>query len=417
MTEQPKKKVKKFGPKKGGASIMQSSKKRNQVPIAREKKQSPPPLATPAPLPLPEEIPTAQPIPTAHEVPVPLPQPIPLEPTPVPVPQPTPLPEPIPLPQPVAVEPTPAQTPPPTSTQSALPPLVPQNTPQAAVPPSINGGVITLKPNKESINAPTHIQSLEKPLESKEKTSQKKVLQGKPANQTETEDLKDEVASYLEVCDSCLSEKNAPKEIIDVLHMLVRSLNFDVVTIALLDERKENLISEIASRGYENPPGKSVVECWEKAILKGKGMDWKVLMKIAGDNQIDLAYWIVQEGLDSIGYVPIRDSQTIYGFIFVAAVENKTQSSLSSLLLDACGSRIGMANSLNANKGDWPETVLHLAQDIRNQFSLLMGYTEMLRESAALSQEQIDDIIENCNKTIIESTQMLDSMTSEALGE
>ena len=214
-----------------------------------------------------------------------------------------------------------------------------------------------------------------------------------------------------------MSENNSPKDIVDVLHMLVRSLNFDVVTIALLDEKKENLISEIASRGYNTAPSRSVVNCWEKAILKGKGLDWKVLMKVAGDNQIDLAYWIVQEGLDSIGYVPIRDSQTIYGFIFVAAMENKTQSQLSSLLLDACGSRIGMANSLHANKGDWPETVLNLAKDIRNQFSLLMGYTEMLRESGTLSPEQLAEVIDNCNKTIIESTQMVDSMTSEALGD
>jgi hypothetical protein len=100
----------------------------------------------------------------------------------------------------------------------------------------------------------------------------KKVLQGKPSIQTESEDLKDEVASYLEVCDTCLSDHNSPKDIVEVVHMLVRALNLDVITIALLDEKKENLIDQIASRGYKTAPTKSVVSCWEKAIIRGEGL-------------------------------------------------------------------------------------------------------------------------------------------------
>ena len=305
------------------------------------------------------------------------------------------------------------------SEQAPLPPLIPQQQPAAAVPPTRDQEVIQLSPDNESINAPTQVMTSLPPAENKKEASEaseNKVFQGKLVNQAEIENLNDEVASYLEVCDSCLSANNAPRDIVDVVHMLVMSLNFDVVTIALLNNEKDNLISEIASRGYNTPPSKSVVKCWEKAIIKGKGIDWKVLMKVAGDTQIDLAYWIVHEGLDSIGYVPIRDNDNIYGFIFVAAKENKTQSSLSSFLLDASGSRIGMTYSLKANKGDWPESVLNLTKDIRNQLTLIMGYIEMLSEAATIPPEELNALIENCNKTIIESTQMLDSMTSEAVG-
>jgi hypothetical protein len=274
-------------------------------------------------------------------------------------------------------------------------------------------------PAPELINMPTQVQQVPQGQRTgaHNKQPQQKVLRGKPSVQTESEDLKDEVASYLEVCDTCFSDKNSPKDIVDVVHMLVRSLNLDVITIALLDEKKENLIGQIASRGYNTPPTKSVVSCWEKAIIRGEGLDWKRLMKVAGDIHTDLAYWIIHEGLDSIGYVPIRDSKKIYGFLFVAIKEQKKQSPLTSHLLDACGSRIGLTTALKYNKGDWPQSVMDLGTDIRNQFSLLMGYMEMLKEGQAMPPEHFNALLDSCNHSIIESTQMLDSMTSEAAGK
>lgn len=246
------------------------------------------------------------------------------------------------------------------------------------------------------------------------RSNNKKVLRGKPAPQTDSEDLKDEVASYLEVCDSCLSNKTEPRDLVDVVHMLVRSLNFDVLTIALLDENKEDLVAKIASRGYEAPPTKAVIECWNRAVIKGDGISWERLMKVAQDTNTELAYWIVYEGLDAIGYVPIRDSNTIYGFLFVARKESKRQSPLAAHLLDACGSRIGLVTALKYNKGDWPQSIFDLSTGIRNQFSLAMGYMEMLKEGQSMSPEDYNAILEYCNRSIMESTQMLDSMTSEA---
>jgi hypothetical protein len=300
-----------------------------------------------------------------------------------------------------------------------IPPVAPQVLQQP--PPAPLTGIIVPQqqqphPVPELINMPTQFHQAPQPQLQGQRTGahKKKVLQGKPSIQTESEDLKDEVASYLEVCDTCLSDHNSPKDIVDVVHMLVRSLNLDVITIALLDEKKENLIDQIASRGYKTAPTKSVVSCWEKAIIRGEGLDWKRLMKVAGDIHTDLAYWIIHEGLDSIGYVPIRDSNKIYGFLFVAAKEHKQQSPLTSHLLDACGSRIGLTTALKYNNGEWPQSVMNLGKDIRNQFSLLMGYMEMLKEGPAMPPENFNSLLYSCNQSIIESTQMLDSMTSEA---
>jgi hypothetical protein len=70
---------------------------------------------------------------------------------------------------------------------------------------------------------------------------------------------------------------------------------------------------------------------------------WDKLMYIATDKKNELAYWVVKEHLDSVGYVPIRDGKYLYGFLFVASKTQTGQSIIKSELLDACGSRLGLA--------------------------------------------------------------------------
>ena len=407
MAQQPQKKIKRFAPKKGGAATAQGSKKRSQV----KKKAVAPPIPAAQPVPPPIQPPVATPPPAvpAQQVYAPPPG------VPQQVVQPVQQPVPQQVPQPVQQQPS--TTLPPTAVPVA--PMQPVTPPMAQQPPIQPMATPPLNSVPEPISMPTQINVPAAPpvgqrTGSFDKKPQKKVLRGKPAVQTDFEDLKDEVASYLEVCDSCLSDHTDTQDIVDVVHMLVRSLNMDVLTIALLDEKKENLIEQIASRGYKTAPTKTVIACWEKAIIKGDGLDWKRLMKVAGNTQTELAYWIIHEGLDSIGYVPIRDNKTIYGFLFVAAKESKKQSPLTSPLLDACGSRLGMMTAQKYNKGDWPQSILNLGTDIRNQFSLIMGYFEMLKEGQSMPPENYNALLEHCNNSIMESTQILDSMTTEA---
>ena len=433
MAEQPQKKVRKFTPKKQAGTIVSAHKKKKRVPVPKtlntqpQSAPQPPPPAQPAPPVQPQPpVPAVQP-----QAPIQMqPQPIPMQPAPVPVPQPQPVqmqqppvpvqpqtpmqmqqpPAPVPMPQtPIQMQQSAPQQ------QPLPPPIVPQTQPPVQVPPP--AGVVDMG-QPTSINVPTHTSS---PVKGRtgahKKAAQKKVLKGKQAMQTEAEDIKDAVASYMEVCDSLLSENNSSQDIIDVVHMLVRSLNLDVVTIALLDPARETLQIRIASRGYKTPPNCDVVSCWEKAITKGEGIDWKTLMNVASDNHTELAYWIVQEGLDSIGYVPIRDNRRIYGILFVAATsKHKKQSPVASHLLDACGSRIGTVYALENATVTWPEKVLDLAHGIREQSALIMGYMEMLGNKG-LPDEEIESIITTCKTTIQKTIHMLDTMTSEATGE
>jgi hypothetical protein len=248
----------------------------------------------------------------------------------------------------------------------------------------------------------------------KEKTRQ--ASSPAPEGSGEVEELKDQVGVYLEVCDSLLGEWT-PESIIDLLHLLVRSLNFDVVSLVLLDSENTDQLSRPASRGYKSPPNSAVVECWERSIVES-GIDWKKLMRGAENKKSDLAYWVVYEGLQSIGYVPIRDSFRIYGFLLVGAHgKDFKPSPLASDLLDACGGRIGLSLALKQARGDWPDTVLNMGSGIRDQFTLLMGYMELLKDSASLSQDELTDIVGKCDQALLDCAKILDSMTTAATGE
>jgi hypothetical protein len=166
-----------------------------------------------------------------------------------------------------------------------------------------------------------------------------------PSTFKETEDLKEQVGNYLEICDSCLNGDCEPTDIIDLIHVLVMSLNLNVVSMALVDPAMNGKFQQVVSRGYDLPPTREVVECWEMALTAKSELLWDKLMVIATDKKNELAYWIIKENLDSVGYVPIRDGRNLYGFLFVASKTQKEQSIIKSELLEACGSRLGLAYS------------------------------------------------------------------------
>jgi len=157
------------------------------------------------------------------------------------------------------------------------------------------------------------------------------------------EELSDQVNIALEVADSLLDPDWTPEKIIDIVHVLVRSMNLDVVSMVLPAMNYPEPRDNVLSRGYDISPRKAVINLWLNSFDTEIGIDWKKLMDLAEDTKSELAYWVIHEGLYSIGYVPIRDGRYIYGFLFVAATEKKAQSSLTASLLDLCGSRIGLS--------------------------------------------------------------------------
>jgi hypothetical protein len=237
--------------------------------------------------------------------------------------------------------------------------------------------------------------------------------------QAKVEEFRDQLQNYLEVCDSIAHDQWSPQDVIDVLHMLVRSLNLDVVTMVLADsEQPGQLVAPLVSRGYRTPPGSGVRECWQEAVNPdGRGINWQALMGISANNGNALSAWLARENLHSYGYVPIRDNHVVHGFLLIGSHEKKDASPLASALLELCGGRIGLSLATRHAGGDWPETVLGSVCEIRDQFTLIMGCFEMLRENVkGMCPADSRELLDQCGVALTESIRLLDHLTAAAAG-
>lgn len=276
-------------------------------------------------------------------------------------------PPPAPKAAPPAPKAAPPMAPPPPSAKKTVPPVTPGRPSQSqtmsspspasyvgAPPPGGRTGAV---PINTAIPAPGGLKGRTLPgsvpgiMKTKTQSSSIEDLPFDKQLEIKTEELTDQVINMLEVADSLLDPDWTPDDIIDIVHVLVRSVNLDVVTMVLPAINYPEQLDVVLSRGYELSPRKPIVDLWLKTFDDKAGIDWKKLMKLAEDNKSDLAYWIVSEELNSIGYVPVRDGNYIYGFLFVASIGKKEPSPLTASLLDLCGSHLGLAYALKLAHG------------------------------------------------------------------
>ncbi len=269
--------------------------------------------------------------------------------------------------------------------------------PQATVAPPVP---VAQEPqvSKPVSAPPRHIGSLREPTR-----------QQPASTRSEAEDLQEQVALYWEVCDSLLGGARL-ESIADLLHLLVTSLNLDVVSLVMLDPDNPDKLEVVASRGYKDPPQPAVADCWGNALDKG-ALDWAKLMKLAENKDNDVSYWIVVEGLHSVGYVPIRDSSKIHGFLFVGAHDKEQKPSpLASNLLDACGSRIGLARaeSLVVKSGRRANGGTSVAGgDIAEQLASLKRALEDLKRLDAKFQKDLASVAYECDTAVVNMEQSI----------
>ena len=271
--------------------------------------------------------------------------------------------------------------------------------PQAAVAPPAPAFPVSQPSLGQDSYPARHIGSL------REQTRQQPAL-----TRSESEEFQEQVGLYWELCDSLLGGAKL-EAIADLLHLLVCSLNLDVVSLVMLDANKPKKLNVVANRGYKTSPNPSVVACWEGALKDGS-LDWSKLMKSAGDKDNDLAYWVVYEGLQFVGYVPIRDSARIYGFLLVGAHDkDQKPSPLASNLLDACGSRIGLAQAeasaakgggRNAEKQNPAQSMLP------DQLSRIKRALKDLKKLDMRFQKDLASVAYECDKAIVDMEQSLE---------
>lgn len=294
---------------------------------------------------------------------------------------------------------------------------------EMAVPKVGSESTLTGTPVSKSHNLPP------RDADNKETVSgleEKKVIRGTPASseriaRLEIEDIKEQLHNYLEVCDSISACNWKPQDIIDIIHVFVRSLSFDAVSMAVISTSQRGQFDTLVSRGYKTPPGNNVLSVWQSAITEGSSINWGHLMKIASDTKTDLAYWIVHEGLNSVGYVPIHDNKTIYGFLFVGSLKKKNASPIGSPLLQLCGSRLGLSLALqrsNPAAGGSQAVDTRTVCEIQKQFTLLKDYIKSFRESnnTATGTNEINAFLEKCDKAVSESLQLLGGIITSVPG-
>lgn len=234
--------------------------------------------------------------------------------------------------------------------------------------------------------------------------------------ENEAENYKDQVQAYVDVCEILSKPGWQLADIVDYIHMLVRSVNLDVLSIVITDPANKGKFLPVASRGFKASPSAQVISCWLPAISEEGTIIWDELLEAAFDKKNRLAKWITREGLNFVGYVPLHDNKKIYGFLFVAvSSDKKAPSALASPLLELCGGRIGLVLESRRSIGSLPEKAAQTVKLVQDHLAMLTSYLEVLKISARINPEEVVSTAEKCLKTIAESKKMIDLFADQVV--
>jgi len=234
--------------------------------------------------------------------------------------------------------------------------------------------------------------------------------------ENEAENYKDQVQAYVDVCEILSKPGWQIADIVDYIHMLVRSVNLDVLSIVITDPSDKKKFLPVASRGFKSSPSAQVVSCWLPAISEEGTILWDELLEAAFDKKNRLAKWIAREGLNFVGYVPLHDNKKIYGFLLVAvASDKKAPSALASPLLELCGGRIGLVLESRRSIGSLPEKAAQTVKLVQDHLAMLTSYLEVLKISARINPEEVVSTADKCLKTIAESKKMIDLFADQVI--
>ncbi len=170
------------------------------------------------------------------------------------------------------------------------------------------------------------------------------VISQKLIEATEGE-FKEELSTYLEICDSMLGQKWNPDDITDILNILIIALGYDKFALATVEDLNLNSFKYY---GFKKSPNDDVFKLWIESLSEEKdSIDWGKFMLAVKESKSDLSEWLYEESINKVGYIPIHDGLKVYGFILVASDNDKKISSIASQLLEICGSRFGLAIALS----------------------------------------------------------------------
>ena len=99
--------------------------------------------------------------------------------------------------------------------------------------------------------------------------------------ENESENYKDQVQSFVDLCEILSKPGWNFADIADYIHMLVRSVNLDVLSIVLTAPSERGRFCKVISRGYKSAPGQQIIAEWQPAVTPDATVDWNKLMDLA----------------------------------------------------------------------------------------------------------------------------------------
>jgi len=230
--------------------------------------------------------------------------------------------------------------------------------------------------------------------------------------------IKDQLRCYIDIFDAIPTVTAwGPEDAIDAIYQFIRAINYDAVSILLLDNANPAHFTQMLSRGYKNPPGDEIPQLWSSCILKDSyTINWFKLMEIAESTNTVLSAWILQEKISKIGYVPINDGERIMGIILTASYGEEECSPLASSLLELCGSRLGLMITVALSKKALSQNYsVPMTESnpsifaIEKNFSQINEYIDLLTKPDSLSIKDIAILAKECQKTLQSAEMILKS--------
>lgn len=211
----------------------------------------------------------------------------------------------------------------------------------------------------------------------------------------DAEAYRQQVQYYSDIFQSITGSNWTPTGLISQIHILVKSLGLDAVSIMMIDTQDAGKLTEPVSRGFKNPPGVELSSLLSVAVNAGhRSIDWRILMDIVADESNLMGVWVKAEGICMTGFVPITDNHSILGFLMVSSYSENEPSPLASPILELCGSGLGITSCRESDNGI-PAKIMDSSASIQHDFTELINYIENLKGAGTqLTEEEINALAE-----------------------
>ncbi|UDQ97044.1 hypothetical protein AAEX28_08335 [Lentisphaerota bacterium WC36G] len=213
---------------------------------------------------------------------------------------------------------------------------------------------------------------------------------------SELNEIKEQIFNYGEICEVLNTKSSNPEAYIDKLFVLLQSFRFSVVSLCIVDEDGK---LEIFSRGYNEELDEDLINQWQEAVeTESNLVDWNKLLSNTQSEKSKVNDLLVTENLGKIGFSPIEECGTIFGFIFIGVKVGEEANQLASNCLETLGSRIGIVLRHYFEKNKSKDVLLSYRSDCHDQLRVLNGTLERLEQKVLESDAEVKMIVKECQR-------------------